>query len=105
LRNLFNIVKHKGIKKYFLGTTAGLSANLFFYLWTNFGVWLLSGMYPKTTTGLLMSYVNALPFLRYQLISTLIFIPLGFFATEITILLINKYRCSNNIAAPLNINK
>ena len=61
----------------------GLSSNIFFYFWTNFGVWLLSGMYPKTASGLLMSYFYALPFLKNQLISTLVFVPLLFAVIEI----------------------
>lgn len=77
------------------GTFAGVTANLFFFLWTNFGVWLLSGMYAKTITGLLMSYINALPFLRYQFVSTLIFVPLGFVIAELTILIHKKFKFGN----------
>ena len=77
------------------GTLAGVTANLFFFIWTNFGVWLLSGMYAKTTTGLLMSYINALPFLRYQLTSTLIFIPSAIILTELGFSLAKKYKLSN----------
>ena len=72
-------------------TSIGLASNLFFFSWTNFGVWILSGLYPKTTIGLLMSYINALPFLRYQLISTLIFIPAGFILVETSINFYKKY--------------
>lgn len=75
-------------------TSAGLIANLFFFIWTNFGVWLLSGMYPKTALGLLMSYINALPFLKYQFISTLIFIPTVYILTELAIYLQKKYQRS-----------
>jgi hypothetical protein len=65
--------------KLFSLTSTGLIANLFFYFWTNFGVWLLDSwnMYPKTAAGLAMSYINALPFLKLHLISSLIFIPAG----------------------------
>lgn len=74
------IFKDIKINKIFSGTLAGISSNLFFFFWTNFGVWALDswGMYPKTTTGLLHSYINGLPFLKYQLISTLLFVPIGF---------------------------
>jgi hypothetical protein len=77
------------------GTSLGIIANGFFYIWTNFGVWLLSGMYPKTAPGLLMSYINALPFLRYQFVSTLIFVPLGFVIAELTILIHKKFKFGN----------
>lgn len=74
--------KLTGIKKYLLGTGAGISSNIFFFLWTNFGVWLIGTMHPKTISGLILSYVYGLPFLKPQLISSLIFIPLGFFLIE-----------------------
>lgn len=69
----------------FLATGMGLGANLFFYLWTNFGVWALDGwgMYSNDLNGLAMSYVNGLPFLRLQLTGTLVFVPLAFFVTEL----------------------
>ena len=77
----------------------GLSANLFFFFWTNFGVWLISGMYSKTLTGLLMSYINALPFLRYQAISTLIFVPSGFLLIKAVFYLANKYNLSFKVTS------
>lgn len=63
-------------------TSYGIFSNLFFYLWSNFGVWLLDSwnMYPKTLPGLLHCYYMGLPFLRLHLASTLLFIPLGFIA-------------------------
>lgn len=80
------LFKKLKINKIFSGTLAGISSNLFFFVWTNFGVWLLDswGMYPKTAYGLASSYINGLPFLKYQLISTLLFIPLGLFIYQIT---------------------
>ncbi|MFH1426834.1 MAG: DUF6580 family putative transport protein [Candidatus Kerfeldbacteria bacterium] len=56
-------------------TGMGLFANVFFYAWTNFGVWQMGWMYPKTLDGLVMSYVAGLPFLKYQMIGTLIIVP------------------------------
>ncbi len=72
----------------------GLGANLFFFLWTNFGVWLLDtwGMYSNDLSGLLMSYVNGLPFLKIQLTSTLFFVPLGFLLTETVLSLSKKFK-------------
>lgn len=70
--------------------STGLISNIFFFLWTNFGVWMIGNMYPKTFTGLMQSYINALPFLRYQVISTLIFIPLLYLITEVSIKLFQK---------------
>lgn len=79
---VFKTFKTGGLKKIGLGTLSGVGANLFFYLWTNFGVWLLGNMYPKTAAGLAVSYINALPFLKMQLVSTLFFVPLGFTIIE-----------------------
>lgn len=56
-------------------TAWGVVGTLFFYLWTNFGVWQLTTMYPHTFDGLIQSYVMALPFLRYQLIGNLVIVP------------------------------
>src|SRR3989339_653446 len=65
------VFKNLKLNKIFSGTLAGISSNIFFFIWTNFGVWALDswGMYPKTLTGLVSSYINGLPFLKYQLIS------------------------------------
>jgi len=60
-------------------TGLGVSSVLFFYFWTNFGWWLTSGMYQMNFSGLISCYIAALPFLRNQLISVLIFTP-SFFA-------------------------
>lgn len=79
---IFSKIKMGGIKKVGLGTLTGVGANLFFYFWTNLGVWLLGGLYPKTILGLTTSYINALPFLKMQLISTLFFVPIGFLIFE-----------------------
>lgn len=72
------------LKSMFAGTIIGLGSNLFFYIWTNFGVWLLDswGMYSRDLAGLTMSYINGLPFLKLQLLSTLLFVPLGLLVVE-----------------------
>lgn len=61
-------------------TLAGLGFNLFFYLWTNFGVWVMGNWYPKNFYGLIECYVMGLPFLKYQITGNLIFIPLASFS-------------------------
>lgn len=52
---------------------AGIVASAFFYVVTNFAVWLSSGMYPLTWHGLAACYAMALPFFQNQLASTLLF--------------------------------
>lgn len=62
-------------------TGLGVLSAVFFFLWTNFGVWLLDsfGMYPKTIEGLMNAFLLGLPFLQLNLIGNLIFIPVSFF--------------------------
>ncbi|KTD15935.1 Uncharacterised protein [Legionella lansingensis] len=52
---------------------AGVTGSLAFYVISNFGVWLLSGMYDHTMNGLAECYLLAIPFLQNSLNSTLFF--------------------------------
>lgn len=62
--------------KFILSLTGmGIAASLFFYLYTNFGVWLLWDMYPHNFAGLVQCYIMALPFLSNNLVSDFILIP------------------------------
>lgn len=56
-------------------TGMGVLGTLLFFVWTNFGVWHIGGLYPHTLDGLMTSYVMALPFLRMHLVSTLLVVP------------------------------
>ena len=56
-------------------TGMGIIASLFFYLYTNFGWWLLSGMYLRTWQGLVHCYIMGLPFLRINLLGNLFLVP------------------------------
>lgn len=55
-----------------------LSAVLLYWLWTNFGTWLATPLYPHTTAGLMACFVAGLPFLHMSLLAALIFEPLFF---------------------------
>jgi hypothetical protein len=59
-------------RKWSVLCVSGIGAGVWFYLWTNFGVWYLDSwsMYDDTMGGLLRSYVMGLPFLRYTMIGT-----------------------------------
>ena len=70
---------------------AALFSSVFFYLFTNFGVWLL-GWYPPTFAGLTACYLMGLPFLKLNLIGNLIFVPLGFTVFEMGRLLVASAR-------------
>ena len=52
----------------------GLTSSVCFFVITNFGAWLTLEMYEKNLTGLLQSYVLAIPFFHNTLISTLIYL-------------------------------
>ena len=54
-----------------LGATLG--ASLFFFLFTNLGVWALSGLYPHSGAGLLAAYIAALPFYGATLTGDLLY--------------------------------
>lgn len=60
-----------------VGASAVASAILFFVT-TNFGVWLSSGMYPPTMAGLAACYVAAVPFFHNTLAGDLFFSGLLF---------------------------
>jgi hypothetical protein len=53
-----------------LGTVAG---SVFFFLVTNFGVFLFGGLYPRTAEGLVRCYALALPFFRNTFLGDLFF--------------------------------
>jgi hypothetical protein len=59
---------------------AGLAGSVFFFLYTNFGVWLLGDgtMYAKTWAGLVQCYVMGLPFYRTMLLGNLVLVPAYF---------------------------
>ena len=66
------ILRYTGSHLFRVGSLA-LGSCLIFFLVTNFGVWLGSGFYPKTTEGLIACYVAALPFFGNTLVSTVAF--------------------------------
>lgn len=47
---------------------ASLGGSVWFYLWTNFGHWLVAGDYPRTLQGLWACYAAAIPFFRNGLL-------------------------------------
>ncbi|MDN5870403.1 MAG: hypothetical protein L0H73_06750 [Nitrococcus sp.] len=53
-----------------IGACALGAASLFFIV-TNFGTWLTSGLYPHNASGLLACYLAGLPFFHYTLAGTL----------------------------------
>jgi len=68
-----------GWKRYATALGLGVGGSLWFFLWTNFGVWVVSdgSWYPRTLGGLMDSYVAGLPFLRPMLVGNLVLVPLA----------------------------
>ncbi len=52
---------------------AAVGGSVLFYLLTNFGVWALGDMYPKTLAGLAACYTAAIPFFQNTLAGDLFF--------------------------------
>ena len=55
---------------------AALASSVQFFILTNFGTWLVSGMYSKNIPGLLECYTMAIPFFRYSLAGDLVWVSL-----------------------------
>ncbi|WP_159797771.1 DUF6580 family putative transport protein [Puerhibacterium puerhi] len=68
-----------GWRRYVAAVGFGVGGTLFFYLWTNLGVWWLGrgSFYPAGVDGLVASYVAGLPFLRPMLLGNLVLVPLA----------------------------
>ena len=57
--------------------------SVMFFLISNFGVWILSGMYEKNLNGLAYCYFLALPFFVNTILSTIIFTYSAFIANSL----------------------
>jgi hypothetical protein len=79
--------------------TSGIIAGVWFYLWTNFGVWLLDswGMYPKTVGGLIDAYIMGLPFLKYNLLGNLFFIPISYLSIDLLKAIESKFSFAEEV--------
>ncbi|MCZ2356508.1 MAG: hypothetical protein LC115_07455 [Bacteroidia bacterium] len=55
---------------------ASLLASIVFFILTNLGVWLTTGMYAPNLSGLFMCYAAAIPFFHYSLLGDLFFVSL-----------------------------
>lgn len=82
-----NFQKKKSIRRLLVVSGMGGGASLWFYLWTNFGVWFLDswGMYSRDWQGLIACYLNGLPFLKLNLLGNLFFLPLSFIIGELLV--------------------
>ena len=65
--------KHNFVRHGLAWLGAGLFGSVFFFVTTNLAVWWSSGMYPRTSAGLVECFVMAIPFFHNTLLSTWLF--------------------------------
>lgn len=70
----------------------GLASSMVFFVVSNFGVWLTSGMYVHTFDGIAQCYIMALPFLRASLLADLFYSAVLFGSYELVLHLVKAYR-------------
>jgi len=51
---------------------SSMGASLIFFIFSNLGVWMFSGLYPQSASGLAQCFVMALPFFHYTYLGTLL---------------------------------
>ena len=57
---------------------AVLASSVLFFLLTNFGAWMMSPLYAKTSEGLMQAYAAGIPFFQNSLIGNLVFAAIIF---------------------------
>ena len=57
---------------------AAVAASVVFFLLTNFGSWLMSGLYVKSSAGLMQAYVAGIPFFQNSLLGNLAYTAIIF---------------------------
>ena len=96
LTGLF-VRKYKNIGTVFGGTLFG---SVLFYLITNFAFFYSPSMYPHNLTGVVSSYINALPFLKNTLLGDLFYVSVFFGVYELIVYYKRTYAPSHSSARP-----
>ncbi len=78
----FPVSKTNFTKRIIEAMGLGIGSSIFFYLYTNFGWFLMSGMYEYSLSGLIRCYWMAIPFFRNNLLGNLIFVPAGIYVAS-----------------------
>ncbi len=71
---------------------ASITSSILFFLITNFGFWLTHSLYPKTFSGQIEAYINALPFFRNTVLGDLSYTALFFGSYELVRRLLFKVK-------------
>ncbi len=75
---------------------ASLFSSFLFFVVTNFGVWIVGDLYPKTLSGFVKCYIYALPFFRNTIIGDLFYVGLFFASYELILSLFLKQSFREN---------
>lgn len=67
--------QHSSAQTWLKRMSAIVAGSMIFYVISNFGVWLMDGMYPMTGEGFVQCYTMAIPFFKNQLVADLILTP------------------------------
>ncbi len=89
--------RYNRVSKTKLGIILSLISSIWFFIVSNFGVWMLSGMYLKDINGLVLCYINAIPFLANSIISSIVFSVLIFYSYELIVKSFLKGKDVNNV--------
>ena len=71
---------------------AAIASSVLFFINTNFGMWMFSGIYPRTVAGLSACYVAAIPFFQNTLAGDLFYATLLFGGFRIAELMMPRLR-------------
>jgi hypothetical protein len=75
-------LNRKSLDKTLVKESAVLAGSALFFLVSNFGVWIMDGMYPMTTSGLVQCYTMAIPFFQNQLAADILLTPVLYFTVK-----------------------
>lgn len=82
-----------------------LVSSILFFLITNFGVWLVGNIYPKTIVGLIECYVAAIPFFRNTILGDFVYTGVFFVGYEMVLrFMIKESRIRNHAKTIKNHN-
>jgi formate-dependent nitrite reductase membrane component NrfD len=73
---------------------SALGASVIFFIVSNFGVWLTSGMYPPTFSGLMTCYTAGIPFFHNTILGDLVYTGVLFGAFELCVRKIPQLRAA-----------
>ncbi|MBI4097882.1 MAG: hypothetical protein HY426_02475 [Candidatus Levybacteria bacterium] len=70
---------------------SAIFSSILFFVITNFGVWLVGNLYPRTLDGLIRCFYLALPFFRNTVIGDLIYVGLFFGSFELALRVLRDF--------------